>query len=197
MEQHESIDLLELWESGDEHAAHAIFDRYAQRLFQLAKSRLSPKLQSRVGAEDVVQSVYRTFFRRAAEGQFELNRPGDLWRLLAAITVTKVKGKFEYHSARKRAIHDEEGSLESLTNGIGIAGTAPEPSPIEANLLIEELNLVMADLKDVQRKIVELALQNISVESIAAQVNRSERTVRRTLGNLRSDLEFRLRQSNH
>lgn len=65
-------------------------------------------MQQKLDPEDVVQSAYRSFFRHAQGGRYELKRSGDLWRLLAAITMNKVKGQVEFHRAAKRSI-DQEG----------------------------------------------------------------------------------------
>ncbi len=86
----ESIELLSRVRQGDEQAASDLFDRYVERLIKLARSRLSAKLQRRVDPEDVVQSAYRSFFSHAQDGRYQLHKSGDLWRLLAAITVNKV-----------------------------------------------------------------------------------------------------------
>jgi hypothetical protein len=58
---------------------------YANRLIALARSRLSSKLAGRIDPEDVVQSVYRSFFAEARAGRYHLDRGGDLWRLLVAM----------------------------------------------------------------------------------------------------------------
>lgn len=93
----ESIQLLVRWKAGDEAAAEEIFSRYLHRLAGLARNRLSDKMQRRIDPEDVVQSAYRSFFRQAKEDRYELKRSGDLWRLLAAITINKTMGQIEYH----------------------------------------------------------------------------------------------------
>ncbi len=60
MADDESIELLSRIRQGDEQAATDLFERYVERLIRLAQSRLSAKLQRRIDAEDVVQSVYRS-----------------------------------------------------------------------------------------------------------------------------------------
>jgi hypothetical protein len=64
--------LLNSCRKGDEDAARELFDNYAERLLLLVRRRLSQRLASRFGPEDVLQSVFRTFFRRAQQGQFSL-----------------------------------------------------------------------------------------------------------------------------
>jgi hypothetical protein len=45
----------------------------------------------------VLQSVYRSFFRRLADGEFQFDGPDDLWRLLATITFRKVMNARKFH----------------------------------------------------------------------------------------------------
>ena len=61
-----SLILLERFRSGDELAAEALFSRYFERLTSLARTRLSSSLKRRTDPEDIVQSVYRSFFIGAA-----------------------------------------------------------------------------------------------------------------------------------
>ena len=105
--QDDSRKLLIRYQQGDGSAANAIFDRYAGRLLALARSRLSPKLARRVDADDVVQSTYRSFFVRAREGQFVAEHEGDLWRLLATMTLHKLGRQAQRQRAAKRALSRE------------------------------------------------------------------------------------------
>jgi hypothetical protein len=75
----------------DPAAAELVFARYAQRLVRVAEQHLSRKLAGRVDGEDVVQSVFRTFFRRSAAGEFRIDNSGQLWRLLVTITQRKAQ----------------------------------------------------------------------------------------------------------
>ena len=98
----ESVLLLERFRTGDEQAATLIFERFAKRLSSLVQSRLSRKLTQRLDAEDVVMSAYRSFFVRARAGQFAVDEPGDLWRLLAQITLNKLYRSADEHSTVER-----------------------------------------------------------------------------------------------
>ena len=69
---------------------------------------------------------------------------------------------------------------------------ANDPTPDEAIAVFEEVQAVMLSLDSQQRRILELALQNYSVEEISKDIQRSGRTVRRTLQAVRSELETRL-----
>ena len=192
MTSENSIELLNRWRAGDQSAATEMFERYVSRLCALARSRLSQRMRRRVEPEDIVQSVYRSFFRKAGD-EFTLEEEGDLWRLLAAITINKVRGQVEFHTAKKRGI-DVEQSIKTEHGVIQVApeAIADEPEPDDAAVMIEELSSVLVDLDETRRSIIELSMQNQSVEQIAETVQRSERTIRRTIQQFRDELESRL-----
>lgn len=186
-----SAALLAQWQAGDEAAATEIFERYVRRLTGLARTHMSERLRKRVDADDVVQSVFRSFFDKA--DRYVHRRAGDLWRLLASITVNKVRSQAEHHGAAKRAMDADQ----SMIVGDGEAAVpmqlvAAEPGPAEAVAAVEELDLVMRDLEPFQRAIFEERLQGASIEEIAGKVGRSERTIRRCLQQIRETLESRL-----
>ena len=192
-DEENSVDLLARWKGGDETAATALFDRYVNRLVALARSRLSDRMQRRVEPEDVVQSAYRSFFRKAGEDRYSLEKSGDLWKLMAAITISKVRGEVEFHTAQKRRVYAEE-SIGASVSGYQINPVviADDPTPADAAAVVEELREVMEQLEPLQRQILELALQNLEVEAICQEVQRSGRTVRRSLQQVRELLEKRL-----
>src|SRR5205823_5594309 len=103
----ESAELFRCLTRGDEEAATAIFQRYVERLTQLARKRLATKLAARVDPEDIVLSAYRSFFIGAREGKFELRHAGDLWRLLVEVTLHKLYRSAEHHSALRRTVDRE------------------------------------------------------------------------------------------
>jgi RNA polymerase sigma-70 factor (ECF subfamily) len=185
-----SADLLAQWRDGNQEAAEALFRRYAERLVALARSRLSDRLASRVDPEDVVQSAYRSFFTGARAGRYALQRNGDLWRLLVAITLNKLHRQVEHHTAGKRAI----GRQRRLAVPGGARSSQPpllarDPTPAEAAALTDTLERLLRGLEPLERRMVELRLQGCSLDEIASDVCRSERTVRRLLERIRKRLE--------
>lgn len=184
-----SSELFIRYQSGDDEAAEEIFQRYLERLTRLARSRLSPRLASRTDPEDVVLSAWRSFFLGARAGKFALRRSGDLWRLLASITLHKVHRQARRHTAERRSVGMEQ-SLERMQEFLPAAN--PEPSPEDALALAEELETVMTQLEAFGRRVLELRLQGETLAAIAADTKRSERTVRRRLAHLRERLAQRL-----
>jgi RNA polymerase sigma factor (sigma-70 family) len=185
-----SFVLLERYRDGDEMAAEAIFTRYFQRLTSLARSRLSPRLSHRTDPEDIVLSVYRSFFIDARVGRFTLRRGGDLWRLLASITKRKLLRQARHHTADRRSV-DRELPLDRAEEGCySIRGH--EPTPEDAIALSDELERVFSGLNAFGRRLLELRLQGAELSEIAEDTGRSERTVRRTLGQIRERLAKQL-----
>ncbi|MCA9072134.1 MAG: sigma-70 family RNA polymerase sigma factor, partial [Planctomycetaceae bacterium] len=132
-------------------------------------------------------------------GEFELNRSGDLWRLLATITVKKTLKRVEFEHTKKRDYRLEESSANSQQQELGIQGAVyavfdDEPSPDQVAILVEELAALMNKLSERDRQILELRLQEMSYEEIAETVNISESTVRRVLRQARDDLFRNLMQ---
>ena len=103
--------LIEMWRQGDEDAARQIVDRYIGQLLALARRHLSQRLAGRVDPEDVVQSVFRTFFVRVKEGQFVFAEQDDLCKLLVRITLHKTLRQVAFHKAAKRdpSLETEQG----------------------------------------------------------------------------------------
>lgn len=187
----DSASLLERYRGGDSAAAEELFHRYVGRLVVLASARMSARLSRRVDPEDIVQSVYRSFFVGAREGRFTCEQAGDLWNLLAVITLNKIRQKAEYHSAQKRQMQQEQADPLGDSVALAAEALAREPSPDEELAVLDELEHLTQGLSDEQKRMVELRLQGYLIEEIAAEVGRSERTVRRVMDQIKARLEQR------
>jgi RNA polymerase sigma-70 factor (ECF subfamily) len=148
--------------------------RYTQRLLALARSQLPGTVRGRVDPEDVLQSVYRSFFQRLAAGEFAFDEPHDLWRLLAAITYRKTRNAATHHHRDRRDAR-RELPLEPAD------GNEPGATPDDLAALNDCLEHLLAGLPDQHREVVLARLRGESVEEIAARVRRSRRTVLRIL----------------
>ncbi|MBL9015442.1 MAG: hypothetical protein JNL83_14755 [Myxococcales bacterium] len=180
--------IVEGLRSGDPHTVRAFCRTYGKSLERLAASHMASMLKQRVGAEDVVQSVYRTFLRRAGAHELVLDDAGELWRLLCAITLTKVREQARYHLRQRRRL-DREQALD----GPDDAGAATSPTPEEIGEFVQLFESLVEGLDDEERRIVALKLDGCTNLEIANQVKSSERTIRRLLASLRGRLEGLLR----
>ena len=170
-------DWIRRWSTGDPRAAELLFARYAARLTQVAEQHLSRKVAAREGGEDVVQSVFRTFFRRSAEGQFQIDTSAQLWRLLVKITVQKVRTRGRYHAAKKRsaaevAPEDDVWVAEALDR---------EPDPAAAAELVDLMEAMLQGVPPLYCRVLELRLQGMVPADVARELNISRNTVYRAL----------------
>ena len=184
----DSQELLRRWEQGDSRAARQVFDRYVERLLALARNRIGAKLGRRIDAEDVVQSAYRSFFVHAAGREYTIEQSGDLWRLLADITLNKLYGQAEKHTAARRSI-DREDAADASARPVAFQRG---PTPVEAIALAEQLHLVFERLSPIERTALTARLQGQANEQIAAAIGKSPRTVRRLLAEAEGRLEQEL-----
>jgi RNA polymerase sigma factor (sigma-70 family) len=177
--------LLRRFQHGHGDASTEIYLRYAERLIALVRAQSSSDLARRVEPEDIVQSVFRTFFRRASLGQYAVPEGEELWKLLLVIALNKIRATGAFHRAKKRDVKRTAGD-----EAYELALQA-EPSPDETALsllrmVIEDL---LRDLPEAHRKIIELRIEGHEVNEIAAAVRRSKRSVERELQDFRRRLQ--------
>jgi RNA polymerase sigma-70 factor (ECF subfamily) len=174
----------------DAEAARRLFNRFAGRLLGLARARLGRVVRAKVGAEDVVQSVFKSFFRRHADGQFDLHDWDGLWSLLVVITARKCGRQLRYFHRAGRDVR-REAPAPGTDDGAaaGWEALARDPSPEEAAVLAETLERLLRGLKERERQVLELRLQGYTVPEISDRVGRTEYTVQGILKRVRQRLE--------
>jgi RNA polymerase sigma-70 factor (ECF subfamily) len=84
--------------AGVPEAAQRLFSEYALRLAHVAEQHLSSKSAGRLDRDDVVQSVFRTFFRRSARGEFRFDGSEQLWSLLVCFPPRSLRSLCFYYS---------------------------------------------------------------------------------------------------
>jgi RNA polymerase sigma-70 factor, ECF subfamily len=183
-------DLIAKLHEGDEDAATEVFNRFAQQLAGKARNRLDTIMQKKVDPEDIVQSVYRSFFTRQKDGQFQLENWESLWGLLLTITMRKCGRKIDHFHTDKRDVFRESSPVQKANESTAHWELMDrEPTPDEVAMLTETLQQMMLQLNEQQREILTLSLQGYTREEVAEQIKCSERTVRRVLKFLKEDLE--------
>jgi RNA polymerase sigma-70 factor (ECF subfamily) len=171
---------------GDADAAAEVFRRFARRLIALARSQLDSWVRTRVEPEDVVQSVFRSFFTRFESGQFRLGSWDNLWTVLTLITVRKCTNRVEFWRAAKRDLQREAGPLPDA--GLLEEALARDPTPAEAVCLSETVEQLLKQLSERDRAILTAHLQGRDTAAISADMHLTERTVRRALERARRAL---------
>ncbi|MGL4513987.1 MAG: RNA polymerase sigma factor [Lacipirellulaceae bacterium] len=165
---------------GDQDAATALYLRYADRLTALAEKKTGADLKVRFDADDVVQSVFRTFFRRVAGGAYDVPEGDELWGLLLVVTLNKVRGLASRHRAQKRAVGASSGG-----EAAEVVAADDEASLRVLKMTIDEF---AQSLDAGHQHILELRVEGYEVAEIAARCGRTKRTVERVLQTLRESL---------
>jgi RNA polymerase sigma-70 factor (ECF subfamily) len=175
--------LLEGIRRADPEVLHHFYAEYAPLLHRLAAQHLTAGIRRRVEPEDVVQSVCRTFLRRASGGQFTLGDSEELWSLLCAITLNKTRRAIRFHMRRKRDLSRDVRAMPAPDDEGSACTPLPsaDPTPAEAAEFSDQLQKLLASLDDEQRQVVDLKLQDFTNKEIATKLGSSERTVRRIM----------------
>jgi DNA-directed RNA polymerase specialized sigma24 family protein len=179
----------------DERAVEFLWARYFARLVRLAHSRLAGRHSQRAAdAEDVALSAFATFCRRAERGDVSPGDHDNLWALLAQITVRKAARLVRHECRQKRGGGDVRG--ESVWMGKGGQDDAEdgieqvpdsEPTPEDAAAMTDECVRLLECLQDpVLRAVALCKLEGYNNNEIAIRIDRTTRTVERTLEAIRA-----------
>ncbi|MCA9149788.1 MAG: sigma-70 family RNA polymerase sigma factor [Planctomycetales bacterium] len=181
--------LLRRFRNGESDAATELYQRYADRLIVFAERRTGRELAARFDPEDVIQSVFRTFFRRAAEGGVDVPPGEELWQLLLVMALNKVRRLGKFHRRQRRNVQQTV-----TTEAAGeVVGPTCENSWHVLQLVVEE---TLSQFPDLQRQMIERRIQGNSIVEIAAETGRCRRTVERVLRQFREMMSDYLEQDN-
>jgi RNA polymerase sigma-70 factor (ECF subfamily) len=176
--------LLARIQQGSEDAAAALYARYAQRLRELARVQCSADLAGRVEPDDIVQSVFGSFFRGASQGYYTLPGGEELWKLFLVIALNKIRARGAYHRAARRDVRRTvagaafEHTLEQVAGDDQAANTV-------LRLTVEE---ILARLPEQHQQAVRLRAEGHEVAEIAEALGRSLRSTERLLQEARGRL---------
>jgi RNA polymerase sigma-70 factor (ECF subfamily) len=174
------LDLIAEFKAGSESAARELFDRYCARLMQLARRRIGQRMTSRVDPEDILQSTFRTFFKRLRNDEFSFHEEDDLFKLLVRLTVRKTLRQITFHRAAKRNPELEAGQASEAQDMLQQV-CAGEPPAEAAVALLEEFERFMGRLPPLDRAVLGLKLQGYSTVEIAELLGSYDRKIRRIL----------------
>jgi RNA polymerase sigma-70 factor (ECF subfamily) len=160
----------------DPAAANEVVYRFRARLAALARRRLHSSVRAHLDPEDIVQSAFRSFFRRQSRAPFELDDWRDLWQVLACITARKCARK----AKMGRREYPSSGTLEGCID--------PRPSPEEAATMKDTIAYLVHDLSNRERALFFLRLDGWSSREISECFGCTERKVQRLMELIRGRL---------
>jgi RNA polymerase sigma-70 factor (ECF subfamily) len=176
-------ELLRLFRMGDKFAATEIYLRYADRLRALARTHFGADLARCIDADDIVQSVFGSFFRRVSSGCYDVPDGEELWKLFLVIALNKIRDRGDFHHAARR-------DVRRLAVEPAIGDNIPDRAHDDESRL--HLQFVIRDLLEPlptpTRRLIELRLEGHEVAEIARLTGRSKRTVERNLQTFRKKL---------
>jgi RNA polymerase sigma-70 factor (ECF subfamily) len=172
--------LLRRCRTGDQVAAQDLYRRYAGRLRALASAQCATDLQVRFDADDIVQSVFRTFFQGLRESAYHVPEGQELWGLLFVIALHKIRNQANYHRAAKRDIGQTVGGELLETN------FADDEASL--NFLMMLIEDEIKEYPPVNKDIVRMRIEGYDIGEIVNATGRSRRTVERVLQDFRQKL---------
>ena len=170
-------DLILRVRSGDEQAAADLVRRYEPTIRRTVRVRLrNLRLRRVLDSMDVCQSVLLNFFVRVAAGQFELDTPNQLLKLLATMARHKVVNLALHEQAECR----DQRRVEAVgveERAISYPGSSPSQHAAGQELLHEARRRLAPD----ERQVLKLRDQGREWAEIAAAVGGRPEALRKKL----------------
>jgi RNA polymerase sigma factor (sigma-70 family) len=172
------LDFIARIRAGDAGAAAELVRRYEAAIRLEVRMRLAdPRLHRVLDSMDVCQSVLASFFVRAAAGQYDLQEPQQLLKLLVAMAKNKVAFQARRHRAQRRD-NRRDVALEPEA-WEGAAADQHSPSRIVAGR--ELLERFRAGLSAEERQLADLRAHGQEWAEIAAQLGGTAQARRKQL----------------
>jgi RNA polymerase sigma-70 factor (ECF subfamily) len=171
------LDLVGLVRAGDDAAAAELVRRYEPAIRRAIKIKMRDHRMRRVlDSVDICQSVLANFFVRAALGQFELEQPDQLLKLLTVMARNKLATKARHPTVARREYRAFEGDSAAIEL---LAAADPSPSQFLANQ--DLLHAVRQRLSQDERWLADQRAQGREWSEIAAECGGSPEALRKKL----------------
>lgn len=168
--------LLVRFRAGDQDAAAELVRAYEPHLRRIIRLRIrDSRLRRLFDSADICQSVLANFFTRLSLGQYDLDSPGQLVRLLEAMARNKVAT----HARKGQVTRRDERSIEGDDEIAGRADVGPSFTEQVASR--ELVDIVRSRLSDSERGISDLRAEGREWSEIAARVGGTAEAARKRL----------------
>jgi RNA polymerase sigma factor (sigma-70 family) len=170
--------LIRRVRAGDPEAAARLVRDYEPEIRRTIRIRLGDAgMRRTLDSMDICQSVMANLFIRLAHGQFDLDDPTDLLKLLVRMARNKLVEKVRReHAERRGGSHGRSGNPEALAE---VADDADPPSQVVADR--ELVTEVRRRLSPEERELAELRGQGLGWNEIAAARRDSPERLRKKL----------------
>jgi RNA polymerase sigma-70 factor (ECF subfamily) len=159
--------FVERIRAGDEQAAAELVKRYEPLIRREVRMHLEDRRLSRLfDSMDICQSVLASFFVRTAAGQYDLEQPGQLVKLLVSMTRNKLASAArKQHRQRRDQRRAAADGGEALAQ---VAGAGPTPSQYVADQ--DLLQRFRQGLSDEERSLADLRAEGLGWADVAQRL---------------------------
>jgi RNA polymerase sigma-70 factor (ECF subfamily) len=170
-------ELIRRVRAWDQEAAAELVRRYEPTIRRAVRIRLADaRLGTLLDSMDVCQSVLRSFFVRAASGQYSLETPEQVLKLLTAMA----RNKLASQARKEHSLRRDNRRVGPIAEGAsGLA--APDDSPSAATVVRDLQQEVRRRLAPDEWRLLELKNQGHDWAEIAAQVGGNAESLRKKL----------------
>jgi RNA polymerase sigma factor (sigma-70 family) len=168
-------DLVVRLRAGDPAAAAELFSGYEPAIGAAARSRgADTRLRRLFDSVDVCQTVLASFFARMVLGQYQLNSPEDLVKLLVGMARNKLITQVNRHRAGIRDYRRTEA-----VDGAPVQPAPRTPDPARQAAATDLLAEVYRRLSPAERRLVDLRQQGVEWAAIAETVGGTAQALRK------------------
>ena len=186
---------IDLVKHGDSTAANRIWQHYFDRLVRSVRHRLYGQNRAVSDEEDIVLSVFDSFYSAVEKGRFpDLSDRDDLWRLLLRMSARKVVDKRRHDQRQRRGGGVNLHAFDHTTDGENvIEAIGNEPTPEMVLMIQESVEQFFSHLGVGQlRDLAGAKLEGYSNAELARRFDCSERTIERRLHLIREKCQQEL-----
>lgn len=170
-------ELIARVRAGDAAAAAELVRLYEPAIRRAARVRLvDTRLERLLDSMDICQAVLASFFVRVAAGQYELDQPQQLIKLLVNMARNKLADEARKHAAERR---DNRRVVEGGLERIEVADRAASPSEhLTGKELLQEFR---SRLSEPERELADRRAQGQDWEQIAGAIGGTPEALRKRL----------------
>src|SRR5262245_1637110 len=171
-------DFLRRIRRGDELAAIELVQRYESLIRREVRLGISDRRLNRAfDSIDVCQSVLASFFARAASGQFDIESPEQMAKLLMSMA----RNKLASLARREQRLRRDMRRIDSTQHDVLEQVVDTEGSPSEIVLQRELIDRMRSELTDDERRIADLRVEGMDWNEVAERLGGSAQARRMQL----------------
>jgi RNA polymerase sigma-70 factor (ECF subfamily) len=181
--------------AGSQSAARELVALYEPAIRRAARVRLvDSRLRRLFDSMDISQSVFASFFLRAALGQYELNEPQQLLRLLVSMSRKKLIDHARHEAAARR-----DYRRKAVGKPTEAALVSRDASPSSEIALQELLQQFCSRLSPEEKRLADLRAAGRDWTAIAAEIGDGAESLRKRLARAinRIATELKLEEFTH